>query len=111
MEENLSSPRDVFRRNYAVLQSAIISSLELAGLLYSDGLINEGTKNEVNSSNAPPSAKAGCLLDAVERTLVGSSQPEDVLSRLCDVLDVSGEPALREIARRMKYPAGKNPER
>ena len=111
MAENLWAPHDVFRKHYAGLQHAIISPLELAGLLYSDGLINEGTKNEVNSSNAPPCAKAACLLDAVERTLGASSQPESVLSRLCNVLERSGEPSLEQIALRMKYPAGERLKR
>ena len=106
-----SHPHNVFRDHYGNIQQAITSAESLAGLLYSDRLISEGTKNKVNSiSSAGPIEKASCVLDAVEKTLVASSQPEDVLYRLCDVLKLSGEPALEEIAGRMQSSvSGKHP--
>ena len=94
---------EVFRDYYALLARSIISVENLAGLLYSDRLISPTTKDEVNSpSSAPPIKKSTCVLDAVEKTLAVSLQPEHVFQRLCNVLELSGEPALQEIARRMQ---------
>ena len=98
-----SRSRKVFRENYGKLERSINSAEHLAGLLYSDHLISKATKDEVNStSSAPPIKKSACLLDAVEKTLAASLQPELVFQRLCHVLQLSGEPALQEIARRMQ---------
>ena len=98
-----SRSRKVFREYYGILGNSIHSAENLAGLLYSDELISKTTKDEVNStSSTAPIKKAHCVLDAVEKTLTASGQPESVLDRLCYVLTQSGEPALREIAGQMQ---------
>ena len=93
---------NVFRKHYGSLEQAIVSSETLAGHLFSDELISAGTKDEVNSSNSSQLKKAAWLLDAVQKTLATSSEPEKVFNRLCDVLELSGETALRDIAGRMR---------
>ena len=111
--ESSSRSRKVFREYYGILEGSINSAENLAGLLYSDHLISAETRSEINStSSASPIGKSACVLDAVEKTLVASQQPELVFSRLCNVLELSGEPALQEIARRMQSSVrGKCPNR
>ena len=94
-----SRSREVFRDYYGKLERSIHSVEGLAGLLYSDRLISETLRDEVNSSSsASPIIKSARVLDAVEKVLSASLQPELVFHRFCKVLQHSGEPALKGIA-------------
>ena len=102
VDKTSSFPREVFRRHYGMLQQSITSGELLTRHLYSKKLIGQGTKSRVTFSSDAPVDKAGFLLDAVEATLKASSQPWDVLKKLCDVLEETDEVALGDIAGRMR---------
>ena len=95
-------PAKVFRKHYAKLLDAIQSPYQLAASLYAEDLIGRETKGRVTSSSGPLIEKSNILLDAVESTLLVSSEQKSTMLSLCSVLEESGEPALREIATDMR---------
>ena len=97
-----ASPAKVFRKHFAKLLVGIQSPDIFAAFLYSEGLISHETKGKVISSSGPFVDKSGILLNAVESTVLVSSDQNSTMLRLCGVLEESGEPPLREIAADMR---------
>ena len=105
-----ADPAKVLRRHFAKLLVGIQSPNTLAAFLYSEDLINYETKGKVTSTSAPFVEKSSMLLNAVESTVLVSSDQKNTMLRLCAVLEESGEPPLRKIAADMRrYIAGKFP--
>ena len=110
MAEKRSLSPEVFRNHFGNLLHAVKSAEELAELLCAEGLIRIETKIKAISTDAATENKTKWLLKDVQDTLEASNQPENVLMRVCNVLEESGERALQRIARRMRSDNGKNPK-
>ena len=97
-----ADPAKVFRKHFAKLLVGIQSPDILAAFLYAEELISRETKGKVTSSSGPFVEKSNMLLNAVESTLLVSSDRKSTMLSLCTVLEESGEPALRKIAADMR---------
>ena len=97
-----SDPAKVLRRRFAKLLVAIQSPNTLAAFLYAEGLISLETKGKVTSSPMSFVEKSSMLLNAVESTVLVSSDQKSTMLSLCAVLEESGEPPLRNIAADMR---------
>ena len=93
-----ADPAKVLRRHFAKLLVGIQSPNTLAAFLYAEDLISYETKGKVTSSSAPFVEKSSMLLNAVESTVLVSSDQNSTMLSLCDVLEESGEPPLKKIA-------------
>ena len=97
-----ADPAKVLRKHFAKLLVGIQSPNTLAAFLYAADLISRDTKRKVTSSSGPFDEKSSMLLDAVESTVLASSDPKSTMLSLCTVLEESGEPVLRKIAADMR---------
>ena len=97
-----ADPAKVLRRHFAKLLVGIQSPNTLAAFLYAEDLISYETKGKVTSSSAPFVEKSSMLLNAVESTVLISSNRKSTMLSLCAVLEKSGEPPLRNIAADMR---------
>ena len=91
-------PAKVLRKHFAKLLVGIQSPDTLAAFLYAENLIGHETKGTVTSSSGPFVEKSNILLNAVESTLLVSSDQKNTMLSLCTALEESGEEALRKIA-------------
>ena len=97
-----ADPAKVLRKHFAKVLVGIQSPDTLAAFLYAEELISHETKGKVTSSSGSFVEKSSMLLNAVESTVLASSDPESTMLSLCAVLEESGEPALRKIATDMR---------
>ena len=93
-----ADPAKVLRKHFAKLLVGIQSPDIFAAFLYAEDLISRETKIKVKSFVGSFTEKSNMLLDAVESTVLVSSDPKSTLLRFCTVLDESGKPTLRIIA-------------
>ena len=108
MESRSFQPREVFCKYFGELQRTITAPLTVAGDLFSKHLIGKETNSRVIVSDGVPySTKAAWILQNVQVTLEASEQPDADLRTFCDVLDNSGEPALKRTAAKMRSSLGK----
>ena len=97
-----ADPAKVLRNHFAKLLVGIQSPDTFAAFLYAEELISHETKGKVTTSSRPFVEKSSMLLNAVESTVLVSSDPKSTMLSLCTVLEESGEPALRKIAADMR---------
>ena len=94
MEETATTPSPslqelAIRRHYNTLLSLISSPVQLAELLFSDGIIRRETNERVTSEEDEDHAKR-ILLDAVQCALAQTSDQEEVMSSFCSTLEKVG---------------------
>ena len=97
-----ADPAKVLRKHFAKLLVGIQSPSTLAAFLYAEDLISHETKGKVTSSPVAFVEKSSMLLNAVESTVLASSDQKSTMLSLCAVLNESGEPALGKIAADMR---------
>ena len=97
-----ADPTRVLRKHFAKLLVGIQSPSTLAAFLYAKDLISHETKGKVTSSPVSFVEKSSMLLNAVESTVLASSDQKSTMLSLCAVLEESGEPALGKIAADMR---------
>ena len=98
-----ADPAKVLRKHYAKLLVGIQSPSTLAAFLYAEDLISHETKEKVTSSLFLSFVeRSSMFLNAVESTVLASSDQKSTMLSLCAVLEESGEPALGKIAADMR---------
>ena len=75
---------EAFRREYNDLLGRVIRPVELARLLFSEGIISSETKNAITSDKDVQGKRT--LLDAVEHALVHASDREAMFKSLVEAL-------------------------
>ena len=87
VKPSLRSPEEAaFARYYDDLLRISLRPVQLAELLYSDGIIRSETNKKVTSEEDEDHAKR-ILLDAVQCALAQSSDQEEVMSSFCSALE------------------------
>uniref|UniRef100_A0A1X7UDS7 NACHT domain-containing protein n=2 Tax=Amphimedon queenslandica TaxID=400682 RepID=A0A1X7UDS7_AMPQE len=101
------TPNDILRMNYATLIDALTNTLyRVTNGLYAKGLIPMETVNHIQTAASSDVVKSGQLMSVIQRQLESSLNPEQYLTKMCQVMVNQQHCTLTRIATSIAHQLG-----
>uniref|UniRef100_A0A1X7UE85 Uncharacterized protein n=1 Tax=Amphimedon queenslandica TaxID=400682 RepID=A0A1X7UE85_AMPQE len=103
------TPNDILRMNYATLIDALTNTLyRVTNGLYAKGLIPMETVNHIQTAASSDVVKSGQLMSVIQRQLESSLNPEQYLTKMCQVMVNQQHCTLTRIATSIAHQLGQS---